>query len=133
MVKSVAAYCLTAVVFFTVDIIWLGFIANNIYKKYLAHLLRADVNWVAAIVFYLLYIAGILIFAVYPAAGKDSLRHAVMMGALFGFFAYATYDLTNLATLRDWPLAISLIDIAWGVFLTGTVSAASFFIVRALK
>ena len=133
MVKSVAAYLLTAVVFFAVDLVWLGFIANNLYKKYLGHLLRADVNWTAAIIFYLLYIVGILIFAVYPAVHKNSLGHAIMMGALFGFFAYETYDLTNLATLRDWPLAISLIDIAWGLFLTGTVSCASFFIVKYLR
>ena len=133
MVKSIVAYCLTAVVFFAIDIVWLGFIAKNLYSKYLGHLLRPDVNWIAGGLFYLLYIIGILIFAVYPAVNKNSFGHAIIMGALFGFFAYATYDLTNLATLRDWPLAISVIDIAWGVFLTGTVSSASFFIVRSLR
>ena len=133
MLKPLAAYCLTAVVFFAIDIVWLGFVAKDLYGKYLGHLLRPDVNWIAGGLFYLLYIVGILIFAVYPAVDKNSLRHAIIMGALFGFFAYATYDLTNLATLRDWPLAISVIDIAWGVFLTGTVSSASFFIVRSLR
>jgi len=133
MGKIAISYLLTAVVFFAIDIIWLGFIGKNLYQKHLGSLLKADVNWIAGGVFYLLYIVGILIFAVYPAVEKGHFAHALTMGALFGFFAYATYDLTNLATLKEWPLTISIIDIAWGVFLTGTVSTISFFITRAVR
>jgi uncharacterized membrane protein len=133
MMKIIMAYIATAVVFFAIDIVWLGFVAKDLYRRHLGSLLRPDVNWTAAGIFYLLYIAGILIFAVYPAVNRDSFTHALVMGGLFGFFAYATYDLTNLATLRDWPVTISLIDMAWGAFLTGAVSSISFFIVRSLR
>ena len=133
MGKIILAYIATAVVFFVIDIVWLGFVAKDLYQRHLGSLLKPDVNWIAGGIFYLLYIAGILIFSVYPAVNRDSFTHALIMGALFGFFAYATYDLTNLATLRDWPMAISLIDIAWGVCLTGAVSSISFFIVRLLR
>jgi uncharacterized membrane protein len=93
----VKLYGLTVPVFFVIDIIWLGVVAKSFYQKNLKYILSPDVNWTAAIIFYLIYIAGILIFAVLPAVAKDSLRHAAVWGALFGFFTYATYDLTNLA------------------------------------
>ncbi len=129
IVKYFVSYLLTAVIFFALDIAWLGFVAKNIYAKYLGHLLKSQFNLVAGGIFYLIFIAGILIFAVYPAVNKNSFATAVVLGALFGFFTYATYDLTNLATLKDWPLIISLVDIAWGSFLTGVVSASGYFIV----
>ncbi|MDT8273563.1 MAG: DUF2177 family protein [Desulfomonilia bacterium] len=125
-------YLLTIPVFFVIDMIWLGFVARGFYRNNLGHLLRADVNWAAALVFYLLYIVGILIFATMPALEKDSLSQAVVMGALFGFFAYATYDLTNLATLKDWPFKVVFVDIIWGMVLTASVAAASFSIGRWL-
>ena len=81
-------------------------------------------NMTAAVVFYLLYIAGILVFAVRPALANGDWRTAALFGALFGFFAYATYDLTNFATLKVWTLRVTLLDIAWGTFLTGTVATA---------
>ena len=121
-------YLLTVPVFFAIDMVWLGFVARGFYRNNLGHLLRPDVNWVAAIFFYLLYIAGILIFATMPALEKNSLRQAIVWGGLFGLFTYATYDLTNLATLKDWPLNVVFVDIAWGIVLTATVAAASFFI-----
>jgi uncharacterized membrane protein len=95
--------------------------------------MSSQVNWVAAVVFYLAFIVGILVFAVYPSVDKDSLLRAILLGALFGFFTYSTYDLTNLATLKDWPLSITIIDIAWGMVLTGAVSAVGFFIVSAFE
>eukprot|EP01008_Symbiontida_sp_HLA12_P001763 NODE_2946_length_435_cov_1.041667_g2922_i0.p1 GENE.NODE_2946_length_435_cov_1.041667_g2922_i0~~NODE_2946_length_435_cov_1.041667_g2922_i0.p1 ORF type:complete len:115 (-),score=42.60 NODE_2946_length_435_cov_1.041667_g2922_i0:89-433(-) len=113
--------------------IWLGFAARGLYKKHLAAFLRPDINWTAAVIFYLLFVAGILIFAVFPALEKSSLTRAVVLGALFGFFAYAAYDLTNLATLKGWPLPIVFIDMAWGTFLCGIVSLAGFLMGRALK
>ena len=129
IVRYFVSYLLTAVIFFALDIVWLGFVAKNIYAKYLGHILKSQFNLVAGGIFYLIFIAGILIFAVYPAVNKNSFATAVVLGALFGFFTYATYDLTNLATLKDWPLIISLVDIAWGSFLTSVVSASGYFIV----
>ena len=125
-------YLLTIPVFFAIDMIWLGFVARGFYRNNLGHLLRADVNWPAALVFYLLYIVGIMIFATMPALDKNSLLQAVVLGGLFGFFAYATYDLTNLATLKDWPVKVVFVDIIWGMVLTSSVAAASFCIGRWL-
>jgi len=133
LTKIIISYLLTAVVFFAVDMLWLGLIAKNIYRKYLGDFLSSQVNWTAAIIFYLLFIVGIFIFAIYPSVQKDSVFGAILLGALFGMFTYATYDLTNLATLKDWPIQIVFIDIAWGAVLTAVVSSAGFFIVRIIK
>jgi uncharacterized membrane protein len=130
--KVIYLYFLTIPVFFGIDIIWLGFVAKGFYRNNLGELLRPDVNWTAAIVFYLLYIGGILIFATMPALEKNSLYQAVVLGGLFGFFAYATYDLTNLATLKGWPLNVVIVDIIWGIVLTASVAAVSFLIGRWL-
>ena len=128
--KLIISYLLTTVVFFAVDMAWLGLIAKWLYKKYLGSFLSDKVNWPAAIIFYLLFIIGIFYFAILPAVEKNSLAKAIISGALFGFFTYATYDLTNLATLKDWPLPIVFIDIIWGAVLTGIVSTAGFYIVK---
>jgi uncharacterized membrane protein len=130
MMKLVYLYLLTLPVFFGIDMLWIGVLAKGFYRNNLGHLLRPDINWTAAFIFYLLYIVGILIFATLPALEKQSLRQAVLMGALFGFFAYATYDLSNLATLKDWPVNVVFVDIVWGMFLTASVAATSFFIGR---
>jgi len=128
----VKLYGLTVPVFFVIDIIWLGVVANSFYQKNLKYILSPNVNWTAAIIFYLIYIAGILIFAVLPAVAKDSLRHAAVWGALFGFFTYATYDLTNLALLKDWPIVIVVVDILWGVVLCSAVATLSFLVAKWL-
>jgi uncharacterized membrane protein len=125
-------YFLTVPIFFVIDLIWLGVVAKGFYRKNLNHILSPSVNWPAAIIFYLMYIAGILIFAVLPGLAKDSLRHAAMWGALFGFFTYATYDLTNLALLKDWPLNVVIVDILWGVILCTVVASLSFGVARWL-
>jgi len=125
-------YLLTVPVFFAIDMVWLGFAARTFYRNHLGPLLRPSVNWTAAVLFYLLYIAGILLFATLPALEDRSLTQATVMGGLFGFFAYATYDLTNLATLRDWPVKVVVVDILWGIVLTASVSAASYGIGRWL-
>ena len=125
-------YALTVPVFFIIDLIWLGVVAKGFYQKNLKYILSPNVNWTAAIIFYLMYIAGILIFAVVPGVAKDSVRHAALWGALFGFFTYATYDLTNLALLKDWPLNIVVVDILWGMVLCTVVSTLSFYIARWL-
>ncbi len=123
-------YILTLVVFLIIDLAWLGLIAKNIYQKYLGRLLSDQVNWIAAFIFYFIFVAGISIFAIYPSVNKSSPGSALLFGALFGLFTYATYDLTNLATLKDWPLTIVFIDIAWGVFLSATVSLSGYYIVK---
>jgi uncharacterized membrane protein len=99
----------------------------------LGNFLSPQVNWTAAIVFYLLFIIGIFIFCIIPAAEQTSIWKALILGMLFGGFTYATYDLTNLATLKDWPLKIVFIDIAWGMVLTGSVSTAGYAIVQWLR
>jgi uncharacterized membrane protein len=130
--KLLLAYLLTSVVFFAIDLTWLGVIAKNLYRKYLGGFLSDTVNWTAAFVFYALFIVGIFIFSILPAVEKNSFSHAVIMGALFGFFTYATYDLTNLATLKNWPLTIVYIDIIWGTILTGLVAAAGYWITKKI-
>ncbi|MFN5226206.1 MAG: DUF2177 family protein [Bacteroidota bacterium] len=130
--KLILAYLLTAVVFFSIVLTRLGWVAKDMYRKHLGGFLSDQVNWSAAFIFYALFIIGIFIFAILPAAEKNSLGHAVLYGALFGFFTYATYDLTNLATLKNWPLKIVFIDIIWGSVLTGSVAAAGYWIVKKI-
>ena len=118
-------YLFTIPVFFAIDMIWLGYVARNFYKEQLHSLLSPQVNWTAAFLFYFIYIVGILIFAVRPGLEAGSLVRACLFGALFGFFTYATYDLTNLATLRDWPILVTVVDIASGTVLCTLVSGGS--------
>lgn len=125
-------YLFTVPVFFAIDMLWLGFLARGFYKDRLGHLLSPEVNWPAAISFYLIYICGILFFCVAPAISRESLPRAAFLGALFGFFTYSTYDFTNLATLKDWPKAVVAVDILWGVVLCTAVASASFLIARRL-
>lgn len=127
----VKLYLATIPVFFAIDMLWLGVLARSFYQTNLRHLLSPEVNWPAAFVFYFTYIAGILLFAVRPGLEAQSLGRACLWGALFGFFTYATYDLTNLATLRDWPLKVVLVDIAWGTVLCTLVAGGSYLL--ALK
>jgi uncharacterized membrane protein len=126
-------YLLTIPVFFAIDLLWLGVVAKNFYQNNLAHLLSPAVNWPAAFLFYFMYIAGIILFAVKPGLEAGSLAKAAVWGALFGFFTYATYDLTNLATLRDWPIKVVIVDIAWGTVLCTLVASGSYLIGRWLS
>jgi uncharacterized membrane protein len=131
--KIILCYLLTTVAFFAVDMTWLGLIAKDLYQKYLGGLLSDHVHWGAAIIFYLLFIAGIFIFVIFPSIEKNSFLNAVLYGAIFGFIAYSTYDLTNYATMKEWPLTIVFIDLAWGSFLTSTVSAVGYYIVKMIS
>lgn len=112
--------------FLVIDLLWLGLVARNFYQKHLGFIMAPNVNWGAAIIFYLLFILGLLIFAVVPGLQADSLGRALLLGALFGFFTYATYDLTNLATLKDWPLIITVVDLIWGTVLATSVTLVSY-------
>ena len=120
-------YAISVPIFFVIDMLWLGFVASDFYRTRLAHLM-GDINWPAAIIFYLVFLVGLTIFATYPAVLKGVWTHALIMGALFGFFTYATYDLTNIATLRDWPLSVVIVDIIWGTVLGASVATATYYI-----
>ncbi|WP_321366408.1 DUF2177 family protein [uncultured Desulfuromusa sp.] len=126
-------YLLTVPVFFAIDLLWLGVVAKNFYQNNLSTFLSPAVNWPAALAFYFIYIAGIILFAVRPGLDAESLGRAAIWGALFGFFTYATYDLTNLATLRDWPLKVVFVDIAWGTLLCTLVASGSYLLGRWLS
>ncbi|HEY5668520.1 MAG TPA: DUF2177 family protein, partial [Anaerolineales bacterium] len=99
--------------FLLIDAIWLGLVARGFYRKYLGFLLSPTPNWAAAIIFYLLFIVGLVVFAIAPGLQAGSLGKALLLGALFGLLTYATYDLTNLATIKDWPLIVTVVDLVW--------------------
>lgn len=125
-------YLITLPIFFVFDMVWLGLVAKKLYAKQIGFLLKPDVNWTAAISFYLLFIVGLVLFVVSPALEKHSWMHALVFGALFGLITYATYDLTNLATTRDWPLLITFVDMAWGTVLSASVCTIAYFIAEKL-
>ena len=128
----VKLYGLTALVFFAIDLVWLGVVAAGFYQRHLGHLLRPDVLWAPALLFYLLYIAGLLVFAVLPGLQAHALPRTLALGAFFGLVAYATFDLTCMALMRDFPLVVVAVDLAWGMVLTASVSAAGYGIGRWL-
>jgi len=125
-------YLASLVVFFAVDMVWLGLVASSFYKKHLGYLMSPSVNWLAAIIFYLLFIVGILVFVVLPGIKENSLPNTILRAVLFGLITYATYDLTNLATVKDWPLMITLVDLGWGMVLSTIVSVAGFYVAKWL-
>lgn len=120
-------YLATLIAFFAIDMVWLGLVARTFYRQQLGFLLSPNTNWVAAVIFYLLFILGILVFVVLPGLEADSLKTTILRAALFGLITYATYDLTNLATVKDWPLLVTVVDLAWGTVLSIAVSCAGFF------
>ena len=128
MALYIKLYLLTIPVFFAIDLIWLGVIAKDLYRKHIGHLMADKVKWGPALAFYLMYIAGILYFVVVPALNENSWQNALFDGAALGFLTYATYDFTNWATLKKWPAIVVILDVLWGTFLVGTVSVAAYFI-----
>lgn len=121
-------YLIAIPVFFAIDIIWLAVISKGFYKSQLGYLMAESVKWPAAVIFYFLYIAGLVLFSIMPAVEKQSLLKAVLTGASLGLVAYSTYDLTNYATIRDWPLIVVVIDMIWGTILSAGVSAITYMI-----
>lgn len=119
-------------VFFVIDMIWLVAVAKKFYQEQLGFLMRPDVNWGAAAAFYLLFIAALVAFVIAPAIEKQSWIHALLYGAFFGLVTYATYDLTNLATLKDWPIAVTIVDLIWGTVLAASISVVTYFIYSKL-
>ena len=119
-------------VFFVIDMVWLVLVAKKFYQEQIGFLMKPDINWFAAIIFYLLFIAGLVIFVISPAVEKHSWVHALLFGALFGLITYATYDLTNLATLKDWPLLVTVVDLIWGSVLASSISLITYFIANKI-
>ena len=126
-------FIITFVAFMVIDLIWLGIVAKNLYKNQIGFIMRKSPNWVAAILFYVLYIVGMLFFVIYPALVKESWQYALFVGFFFGFITYMTYDLTNLATLKDWPLFLTVVDIVWGTSLGGATSILSYTLIRLFQ
>lgn len=123
-------FLITFIVFMTIDLIWLGVVAKKLYNKYLGYIMAKNINWLAAIVFYVIFVIGLLIFVIYPALAKDSIQHLILYGMAYGFVTYATYDLTNLATLKDWPIQITIIDLIWGTTLSTLTAYFSYLIIN---
>ena len=126
-------YIATLIVFFAIDFLWIGIVARTFYRKYIGFLLAPSPNWIAAIIFYLLFILGLLFFVVVPGLKENSFKTTFLRAALFGLITYSTYDLTNLATVKDWPLLITAVDMIWGTVLSIAVSLASFMIGKWLS
>lgn len=118
-------YCIGLVIFLALDALWLGVIAKSLYQKELAHLM-GNVRFSSAALFYFIYLFGIIYFCLFPAIASHSAVKALVNGAFFGFVCYATYDLTNFATLKGWPLKIVIYDLSWGTFITGFTSFATY-------
>lgn len=125
-------YLIALPVFFAIDMLWLGVVARNFYRNQLGTLLKTDFNWVAGVSFYLLFIAGLVFFVIEPAVKNGNWTSALVVGALFGLMTYATYDLTNLATLKDWTLTVTFVDMAWGMVLAVSVSTVTYLIAEKL-
>jgi len=119
-------------VFFVIDMVWLVLVAKRFYQEQIGFLMKPNINWFAAIIFYFLFIAGLVIFVISPAVEKHSWIHALIFGALFGLITYATYDLTNLATLKDWPLLVTVVDLIWGTVLASSISLITYFIANKI-
>jgi len=117
-------YAVTLVVFLVLDAIWLGLIAGSFYARHLGHVLRAHPQWWAALLFYLVFVTGVLVFVIVPGVRHDALGVTLVRAALFGLVTYATYDLTNLATIKDWPVVVTVVDLIWGTALSTGVCAA---------
>jgi uncharacterized membrane protein len=133
LLKTLILYLSTAAVFFAIDLIWLGLMNSRFYKIQLAEFMSDKVNWLPAILFYLLFIVGLLLLVVLPAVEHDSWIRALLLGGLLGMVAYATYDLTNLASIKNWPIVVTMVDIVWGTILAATVATISYFIAKALS
>lgn len=125
-------YLIALPIFFLVDMTWLGLIAKNFYRSQIGTLIKPEVNWIAAVTFYLLFLAGLVFFVIAPAVEKKQWLQALLTGAFFGLVTYATYDLTNLAVAKDWPLLVTIVDLLWGTTLGAIVATLTYFIAQKI-
>ena len=133
VIYYIKLYLATLVTFLVIDMIWLGLIARGFYAKHIGFLLSAKPIWSAAILFYLLFVAGVLVFVVLPGLNANSARRVLLLGAFFGLVTYGTYDLTNLALVKDWPWIVTAVDMCWGAILAAIVSYVGFVIGKFLS
>jgi len=126
-------YVIAFVIFLAIDAIWLGLVAPKFYKSQIGHLMSDKPNFIAALVFYLIFIVGVVYFVINPAVEAQSMSKLLVAGALFGFMTYATYDLTNLATLKDWPIKVTIVDLIWGTSLSTLIGLFSYWIYNAIS
>lgn len=126
MIRYLKLYLVLLVAFFAIDMLWLGLVARSFYQQSLGFLMAPNPNWFAAVIFYLLFLVGILFFVVIPGLESGSLKATLLRAALFGLITYATYDLTNLAIIKDWPVLVTAVDLLWGTFLSASVSLVGF-------
>jgi len=124
MTRYLAAYAVTALVLVLVDLLWLGVIAKPLYQKGIGHLMAVKPRLGVAVLFYAIYVFGLMVFTILPYQNATGWHTTAAAAALFGFIAYATYDLTNLATLRDWPISLTLADLAWGTLVSALSASA---------
>lgn len=132
MMRYLKLYLVSLAAFLAIDMLWLGLVARSFYQQQLGFIMAPSVNWFAAAIFYLLFIVGILFFVVVPGLERNSLKATLLRAALFGLITYATYDLTNLATLKDWPVLLTLVDLIWGTVLSILVSSVGFVVGKRL-
>jgi uncharacterized membrane protein len=132
MLKYLGIYFSFLISLIAVDMIWLLVIAKTMYRDSMGDLMADEPKIVAGIAFYVLYAIGVCIFVIMPAINKQSWFDAVMYGALFGFFCYMTYDLTNLSVIRNFPTQLAFIDIAWGSFATALVSGVTYWVANKI-
>jgi len=121
-------YAISLVVFLAIDAVWLTLVAKNFYSNQIGFLMKQNPNLLAALIFYLLFIVGIVVFVLMPSINNGSWKQALMLGALFGLITYATYDLTNLATVKNWPILVTIVDLFWGMILSASVSVLTYLI-----
>jgi uncharacterized membrane protein len=130
---DVRNYIITLVVFLAIDMVWLLVIAKSLYAQHLGYLMAPKANLLAAFLFYLLFVLGLMYFVLNPALLGGSWKTALFSGLFFGLVTYATYDLTNLATIKDWPILITGIDLVWGSVVSGLTSVLSYWIIRLFR
>ncbi len=121
-------YLVSLTVFFIIDLFWLGLVAKDLYKDQIGFLMSDEVKWAPAILFYCLYVAGLVSFVILPAFHEENWVFALLYGGFFGLVCYGAYDLTNLATLKGWPINIVAFDLLWGIFISGITSFITFWV-----
>ncbi len=121
-------YFIALPLFLLIDGIWLGFVASSFYRDQIGFLMRENIDWLVALILYSLFVGGLVFFVIIPSIEKDSWFYALLAGSFFGLVSYAAYDLTNLATLKDWPLLVSIVDFIWGSVISSLVSVITYFL-----
>lgn len=133
MFQYFIAWLAVAFTFLFIDAIWLGFVAREFYERHLGEFIRDDIQLGVAGLFYLLYTVSVIVFVIVPAHKSGSIVQAILLGGLLGLFAYGTYDLTNLATIKGWPVTAAIVDMAWGTVITATISVVGYLVLNWIK